>query len=97
MMVRDILFARRKLILDKISSHAFVSVPISSIKSFTDSQNYSLSGVIRFYAVKWEQIGAVTRKYDAARKNGGDDFKKSDFTQQLAATVVTVLLAVKIR
>jgi hypothetical protein len=28
-------------------------------------------------------VGAVTRKYDAARQKGGDNFKKSDFTQSL--------------
>ena len=52
LMPRDVLFARRKLILDKFASHASVSGPISSIKSFTDSQNYALSGDMRFYAVK---------------------------------------------
>ena len=35
---------------------------------------------MRFNAIKWEQEGAVTRKYDAAREKGGDNFKKSDFT-----------------
>ena len=54
------LFARRKFVL------AFVSGPISSIKSFTDSQNYALSGYMQFYTVKREQVGAVTPKYDAA-------------------------------
>ena len=54
--------------------HAFVSWPISSIKSFTDSQNYALSGDMRFNAIKWEQEGAVTRKYDAAREKGGEQY-----------------------
>ena len=35
---------------------------------------------MQFNAIKWEQEGAVTRKYDAAREEGGDNFKKSDFT-----------------
>ena len=48
-------------------------------KKITDSQNYALSEDMRFFAVKWEQVGAVTRKYDAAREKGGDSFKKSDF------------------
>eukprot|EP00116_Pleurobrachia_bachei_P005672 sb/3465934/ len=61
-------------------SHAFVSWPIWPNQSFTDSQNYALSGDIRFFAEKGEQVGAVTRKYDAARQKGGDNFKKSDFT-----------------
>ena len=69
-MARDVLFARRKLFLAKFGSHAFVSGPISSINSFTDSQNYALSGYIRFYTVKWEQVGAVMRKYDAAHEKG---------------------------
>ena len=76
---RDVLFARRKLLLAKIGSHVFVSWPISSIKSFTDSRNYALSDDTQFYAVKWGEVGAVTRKYDAAREKGGDNFKKSDF------------------
>ena len=36
---------------------------------------------MRFNALKWEQEWAVTRKYDAAREKGGDNFKKSDFNQ----------------
>ena len=47
---------------------------------FTDSQNYALSGDMQFHAVKCEEVGAVTRKYDAAHEKGGDNFKKSDFT-----------------
>ena len=35
---------------------------------------------MRFYAIKREQKGAVTRKYDAAREKGGANFKKSDFS-----------------
>ena len=35
---------------------------------------------MRFNGIKWEQEGAVTRKYDAAREKGGDNFKKSDFS-----------------
>ena len=35
-----------------------------------DSQNYALSGDMRFYATKLEQEGAVTRKYDAVREKG---------------------------
>eukprot|EP00116_Pleurobrachia_bachei_P017077 sb/3477339/ len=61
-------------------SHAFVSRPIWSNQSFTESQNYALSGDIRFFAEKREQVGAVMRKYDAVRQKGGDNFKKSDFT-----------------
>ena len=33
---------------------------------------------MRLFAEKWEEVGAVTRKYDAAREKGVDKFKKSD-------------------
>ena len=46
---REFLFARRNLVL---GSHAFASSPIWSNQSFTDSQNYALSGDIRFIAEK---------------------------------------------
>ena len=42
---------------------------------------------MRFYAIKWEQVGAVTRKYDAVREKGGDNFKKSDFSNEGAGYV----------
>ena len=58
-------------------SHAFVSWPISSIKSFTDSQNYALSGDMRLFAEKWEEVGVVTRKYDAACEKGGEQYLKN--------------------
>eukprot|EP00116_Pleurobrachia_bachei_P012167 sb/3472429/ len=73
--------------------HAFVSRSISSNQSFTDSQNYDLSGDIRFFAEKLEQVGAVTRKYDAARQKGGDNFKKSDFKLLFSSVNVTISLS----
>eukprot|EP00116_Pleurobrachia_bachei_P010941 sb/3471203/ len=45
-------------------------------------QNYALSGDTRIFAKKLEQVGAVTRKYDAARQKEGDNFKKSDFSRK---------------
>ena len=45
--------------------------------------------VMRFNAIKWEQEGAVTRKYDAAREKGGDNFKKSDFKHKIATMIKT--------
>ena len=38
-------------------SHAFVSRPIWSNQSFTDSKNYALSGDIRFFTEKRKQVG----------------------------------------
>ena len=40
---------------------------------------YAFSGDMRFNTIKWEQKGTVTRKYDATREKGGDNFKKSNF------------------
>ena len=66
-------------VLTSFGSHALVSWPISSNKNFTDSQNYALSGDMRLFAEKWEEVEAVTRKYNAARQKGVNNIKKMDF------------------
>eukprot|EP00116_Pleurobrachia_bachei_P018033 sb/3478295/ len=41
------------------------------------------------------QVGAVTRKYDAARQKGGDNFKKSDFKVSMSQNETCPIMGAK--
>eukprot|EP00116_Pleurobrachia_bachei_P015413 sb/3475675/ len=56
-------------------SDAFVSQPIWSNQSFTDSFFPVIISLLPRIQSKW----GLSRKYDAARQKGGDNLKKSDF------------------